>query len=282
VEPQLRKPLFNTLQQHYSPAKNLAPKPHPAAFLAPASPSKLPSNIAISAETAKLQNELLQLHLLHRDASRVGGEWRVSAKQKLGARFQAVVEKNNALARLEVEETGKINAAALKQWQDIGTPGWGLEEKMQVLDEVVTGVWALGDSAGKYARLVRRFERWLSRCQAILASRNDSEEFQGSNVVFLEGLDQTWKDDCLLAGRKLDSWRSHLKGLGHPDRGSSLGIIISGCWSLVEGMLTELGVMAQIERDAMTMEREWIQRMNNDGLDEDENTPVAGAIWRSM
>jgi hypothetical protein len=45
-------------------------------------------------------------------------------------------------------------------------------------------------------------------------------------------------------------------------------------------MLTELNVMAQIERDAMSMEAEWIKSMNDDVLD-DEHTPVAGAIWRS-
>jgi hypothetical protein len=114
---QLKRPAFSTLQQHFSPAKSLAPKPHPAAFLAPPSPSKLPSNIAISAETAKLQNELLQLYLLHRDAAQVGHEWRASAKRKLDARFQSVVERNEKLVALEVEETGKINAAALQKWQ---------------------------------------------------------------------------------------------------------------------------------------------------------------------
>ncbi|RAL58114.1 hypothetical protein DID88_002389 [Monilinia fructigena] len=49
----VRKPAFSTLQQHFSPAKNLGSKPHPAAFLAAPTPSKLPSNIAITAETAK-------------------------------------------------------------------------------------------------------------------------------------------------------------------------------------------------------------------------------------
>jgi hypothetical protein len=46
-------------------------------------------------------------------------------------------------------------------------------------------------------------------------------------------------------------------------------------------MLTELNVMAQIERDAMSMEAEWIKSMNDDVLD-DKDTPVAGAIWRSL
>jgi hypothetical protein len=50
--------------------------------------------------------------------------------------------------------------------------------------------------------------------------------------------------------------------------------------NLVSGMLMELNLMAQIERDAMNMEAEWIKSMNDDVLD-DKDTPVAGAIWRA-
>ncbi|PMD24146.1 hypothetical protein NA56DRAFT_643414 [Hyaloscypha hepaticicola] len=279
-ESQLRRPAFSTLQQHFSPAKNLAPKPHPAAFLAPPSPSKLPSNIAISAETAKLQNELLQLHLLHKDAAQVDREWRASAKRKLGARFQSVVDRNETLVQLEVEETGKINAAALKRWQELGTPGWGLEQKIQALDEVISGVWNLGGSGGKYERVVRRFEKWLIRCQDILGARAHDEGLEDDECVFLEELDAGWKDDCLILSRKLESWRDRLEDLGTLDSGSSLAVVVDRYRSLVSSMLMELNVMAQIERDAMDMEAEWIKSMNDDVLD-DKDTPVAGAIWRT-
>jgi len=47
-------------------------------------------------------------------------------------------------------------------------------------------------------------------------------------------------------------------------------------------MLMELSVMAQVERDAMNMELEWIKSMNNDVSDDDQDTPTAGAIWRSQ
>jgi hypothetical protein len=274
----LKKPAFSTLQQHFSPAKSLAPKPHPAAFLAPPSPSKLPSNIAISAETAKLQNELLQLHLLHKDAALIDREWRASARQTLERRFQEVVDRNDVLVQSEVNETGKVNAAALKKWRESSTPGWGLEEKIQVLGEVVSGVWNQGASGGKYGRIVRRFEKWLSRCQGILATR---EKDDSEDVIFVEELDGAWKDDCLILGRKLETWRDQLRELEPPDKGSSLGAVVNGCRSLVKGMLTELGVMAQIERDVMTREGAWIKSMNNDVEDDDKDMPVAGACWRS-
>jgi hypothetical protein len=126
---------------------------------------------------------------------------------------------------------------------------------------------------------VRRFERWLSRCQDIFEARSRDDEVE--DIVFLEELDSGWKDDCLLLGRKLESWRDHLKHLGSPDPASSLATVVEGCRSLVRGMLTELSIMSQIERDAMAMELEWIRSMNDDTMDDEEDMPVAGAVWRS-
>ncbi|RDW83256.1 hypothetical protein BP5796_04747 [Coleophoma crateriformis] len=274
AEPQLRKPAFSTLQQHYSPAKNLAPKPHPAAFLVPPTPSKLPSNIAISAETAKLQNELLQLHLLHKDAARVESEWRASAKQKLGQKFEEAVKEHEGLVRLEEEEMGKINAAALKQWGE----SWSLEEKTQALDEVLGSVWNLGEAGGKYARVVRKFEKWLTRTQSILKAREHNEEDE--EIAFVDELDGAWKDDCLMLSRKLETWRDQLRNLGIPEGSSNLSMVVQGCRRLVEDMLQELAVMTRIEQDAVRMENEWIESMNEEII-EDQDGPSAGAIWRA-
>lgn len=209
-------------------------------------------------------------------------EWRASAKKKLGARFQSVVQRNQELVQLEVQETGRINAAALKKWQDMGTPGWGLEEKIQVLADVVTGVWNLGESGGKYARIVRKFETWLSMCQDMLEARVHDEGLENDEVLFLEELDAGWRDDCLLIGRKLESWRDQLKNLRSPDSGSSLVTVVEGCQRLVKGMLMELSVMAQVERDAVRMEVDWIKSMNDDIMDDDKDIPTAGAIWRAQ
>lgn len=191
------------------------------------------------------------------------------------------MNKNDVLVQSEVDETGKVNAAALRKWKEAGTPGWGLDEKVQVLDEVVTGVWNLGESGGKYGRVVRRFERWLSRCQGILAARESEDGVGDVDVVFVEELDGAWKDDCLILGKKLETWRDQLRGLEAAEKGSSLAAVGDGCRSLVKGMLTELSVMSQIERDVMKREREWIKSMNDDVSDDEKDMLVAGACWRS-
>lgn len=220
--------------------------------------------------------------MLHKDAAPVAKEWRASARSKLSARFQSVVDRNSALIELEVAEAGRINAAAFQKWQGQGTPGWGLEEKIQILDEVLSGVWNLGESGGKYARTVRKFERWLSRCQDVLEARARGDEIEGEDVIFLEQLDVAWKDDCLILARKLETWQHQLRELGSPDSGSSLASVVEGGQSLIRGMLMELGVMSQVERDAMNMEVEWIKSMNDDVLEEDPDVPAVGAIWRSQ
>lgn len=191
----------------------------------------------------------------------------------------SVVDRNEALLQLEVDETSKTNGLALKKWQDQGTPGWDLEDKVQILNDVIAGVWNLGESGGKYARVVRKFERWLSRCRGTLDARA-SEEFQDGSIMFLEALDADWKDDCQNLGRKLENWRDNLKDLGLLETGSSLAATVDGCRNLVGNMLMELNIMGQIERDAMAMECEWVRSMNDDNS-EDEDIPTAGAVWRS-
>ncbi|RYP52977.1 hypothetical protein DL768_001971 [Monosporascus sp. mg162] len=291
-QPAQNRPPFNTLQQHYSPAKSLAPKPLTSAFLAPPTPSKLPANVAISAETARLQTELLQLSLFHRDAAAVDAEWRASAKQKLGDRFARLAEEDMRLAQDERERAEGRNAAALARWADAGENGpgkagavgvgvgvGGLGEKVQLLDEVLNGVWSLGEPGGRYARVVRAFEAWAERMADILAAQRSGDvgrlvDAEGGEVMFLSELDCGWKGECAGLVRKLDGWRALLGQLGGGDvleeppdeegQRSGLARMLGGCRSLVHDMLAELGVMEQIWRDATAAENEWIERMNGE------------------
>ena len=189
------------------------------------------------------------------------------------------------VGRSEVVEMGWVNAGALAGWRDgEGVVGWGFEEKIRVLDEVVNGVWNLGDAGGKYVRVVRKFERWLARYQDILEARShDATTDDNNDVLFLEPLDPAWKDDCLLLARKLATWKDQLKNLSipEPDPASSLTTVLEGCRRLVGGMAMELAVMGRIEKDAVVLEGEWVRGMNDDDTTDDEDMPVAGAVWRS-
>ncbi|KAI0480859.1 hypothetical protein GGR56DRAFT_688202 [Xylariaceae sp. FL0804] len=274
------RPAFNTNQQHYSPAKSLAPKPLTSSYLAPPSPSKLPTNVAISAETSRLQTELLQLSLLHRDAAAVDAEWRESARVKLGARFDRAAVEDAALAQAERAGVEAHNVGALIRWgQDGG--GQGLEGKVQALGQVLDGVWALSSDGARYQRVVRGFEAWAARAADILAAQRagDAAALLGGDnddaVLFLSELDRDWTHDCAGLARKLDAWRRTLRELGGAEEQpesepelqqppSGLARVLSGCRHLVEDMCAELALMEQIEADAARAELEWIERMNRE------------------
>ncbi|ELR06662.1 hypothetical protein VC83_05279 [Pseudogymnoascus destructans] len=277
--PALHRPNFSTLQQHYSPAKSIAPKPTTASLLAAPSPSKLPSNVAISAETARLQAELLQLHLLHRDAASVQDQWLDSARNKLGHKFETLVRKHGGLVAQEEAQHGQTNALALKVWADSGMPGCGLEEKIQVLDEVVTGVWRMGESGGKYARIVRRFERWMHTVVDIHQRRERGHLLDGDEVMFIEDIDGSWSDDCRVQARKLEEWRDKLADLGKVEVKSSLATAVEGYTTLVRGMLEELDTMRRIEKEVMMSEQVWIKEMISDAGDEEDVPVRSGAAW---
>ncbi len=243
--------------------------------------------------------------------------WCESARAKLGERFRALAEESKELAALERGIAEARNAKALRAWAG-GQPG-ALEEKIQGLDTVLSGLWSMGEPGGKHARVVRRFERWAERAEQILAAREsrDSDDdnddgdtmlLDDSGELILVGeLDPAWKDDCAALARRLDEWRRLLRHMGdvpqtQEDGGdetgasgsapgvalSTLHTILGACQSLVVDMLAELNTMEQIERDAVAHEMSWIQSMNSrddmDGPSHDRHLDGgsrAGAIWRA-
>ncbi|KAI0527793.1 hypothetical protein F5B22DRAFT_4427 [Xylaria bambusicola] len=297
-----RRPAFNTNQQHYSPAKSSAPKPLTSTFLAPASPSKQPVNVALTAETSRLQTELLQLSLLHREAHAVTESWHASARSKLGARFQKLVIADEALRALERDGAEERGIQDLIRWGEAGpnspqkgyrrissTGGLPLDEKIRLLDQVLNGAWALGEPGGRYQRTVRAFEDWTLRVseiraaqrggdlEGLLARSGGREEDVG---IFVSDLDASaWKRDHAGLVRVLEGWRRTLVQLGDvesEDGGegiskslSGLARTLRGCKSLVHDMLAELQIMEQIEADALAAEEDWMgnmeDRMNSEG-----------------
>ncbi|TLD14244.1 uncharacterized protein PgNI_04642 [Pyricularia grisea] len=293
------KPAFNTMQQHFSPLKMAAPKPLTSTFLAPPSPSKLPANVAITAETSRRQTELLQLCLLHREAGPTASRWHASARSRLGKRFDSVAKANAAVAKAKAKRTEDVNAQALDAWVRGGGAhdSRQLEEKVQALDAVLSGLWELSEPGGRHARVVRQFEKWLERLRYVNDRREGGVFDVDDEFVFISELDAAWHDECASVARKLDNWRMDLRYLeGGVDYGahkpsekhstevdaeeSSLTMILAACRSLSYDMLEEIKLMEQIEREALKQESDWIEKIAKD--DAQDNTPRAGAIWRVL
>lgn len=177
------------------------------------------------------------------------------------------------------------NISALKFWAE----GKDLEDMIQTLDTVLSGLWSLGEPGGRYVRVVRKFEKWVDTMVTAVEARRRAGGVgaltKGDKVAFINELDPTWKDEVLSLVRKLDTWRRQLANLRDnvpvvEGQQSSLERILAGCHSQIQDMLAELDVMERIERDAISQEAAWIKRMNRD--DDAGDTPKAGAIWRAL
>lgn len=296
----------------------------------------------------------MQLHLLHRDATAVTSEWHASARQALaGERFAALAADNAELVQIAGKRAESVNAAALQEWgsqyNEDGSFDLTLEEKIQALDAVLSGVWSLAGqghahnqghggapsaSVSRYVQVVRRFERWAQHTADLVAARQGVDTLEdlmdedgrsgdegshrhetsrrGVAVGFLSSekepvLDAAWHEECGHLVHRLEGWQRQLERLGRgssapetkagekdaQQQQSSLHRMLTGCRSLVDGLLDELHMMQQLERDAAEQELAWIRQMNatagvssgGGGLDLQGHVqqPVrAGAIWRVM
>lgn len=252
----------------------------------------MPANVALSSETAKLQTELLQLHLLHRDADAVLASWHASAKERLERRFAELALANAEAENEEatVEEAQNLNA--LKLWAGGGDSNLSLDDKIQALDGVLTGLWSLSEPGGRYARVVSKFEKWVAQMMTAVEARRQAGGLgalmESDEVAFIREIDPAWKEEVSSLARKLDGWRRQLRQLegGLPVQDderpplSSLAVILTCCRVQVHDMLAELDTMDEIEQSAFKHEAAWIKRMSRE--DAADDTPVAGAIWRAF
>ncbi|KAK6079241.1 hypothetical protein SCUP234_05794 [Seiridium cupressi] len=197
--------------------------------------------------------------------------WHESAKKKVGKRFRDVAKEHESLCAEEREGVEARNVAALVRWGNEGKGKLGLEEKIQVLDQVLDGVWHFSEPDGRYSRVVEGFEVWADRVADIVAIRksgNADDLVQGDDVLFISDLDTSWNAECSGLLRKLEAWRRTVGEIGSAPtedgqgQRSSLSRILAACTSLVHDMLAELELMQEIEREARRAEDEWIERMN--------------------
>lgn len=211
-------------------------------------------------------------------------EWQASAREKLGERFGLLVRDSCEVAERERTLREEETVLALRAWGAGG--GGGLEGKIQGLDAIIAGVWTLTEPGGRYARVVRRFERWLDQVSELQAARHGEgtlHRLGEGQPLFIGELETPWKDEVPNLLRRLDGWRGQLVEIGEPPDAqgsgdSSLGRVLHGLRDSIDGMLEEVRLMEEMEQDALASEDAWIEATNRE--DDDTDTQQAGAIWR--
>ncbi|KAK4106625.1 hypothetical protein N658DRAFT_491264 [Parathielavia hyrcaniae] len=118
-----------------------------------------------------------------------------------------------------------------------------LDEKVAMLDDVVSGVWSVaGEPAGRYERVARECGEWVARAEGVLLRQKkrlqqqqqtsptndlDQDEAAAAAAAELElipPLPPAWHEEAAHLARRLDDWRRKLRELGQlPSSSSTTG-----------------------------------------------------------
>jgi hypothetical protein len=252
VDP-FKRPAFSTLQQHYSPRKNSAPKPASSTLIHP--PSAVDVNSALPLDIQFLQARLLQLSILHRDFSTTQQAWEDDAKVKLQKKFDVVAQQCDIVQSQERDVRKNINIHVLQEW-GAGDSGL-LAENVRLFSSVVQEVLCLVETDGRVQQVLDVFEAWIEYVDNIWSTRHISPASSGE-TEFIDSLGEAWRSECRALMRRLGALGRVLDGLEKPGEGSSLSALMQGAGDLRKGAVEELGTVLKLEGDIVLKEGAWV------------------------
>ncbi|CAD0112587.1 unnamed protein product [Aureobasidium uvarum] len=253
LEPPTSRPAFNTLQQHYSPAKTTLPKPPvPPSRAAPSAEEKAVQSGA-AFETTKLQSELLYLSILHESAGPNFRKYEKSARKALQAEFEATQDEVEQIREQERMFQEQGNLAAIADWLGVQGAHASPEaaEMIQSLSGCFNEVMVLSSPESKYTALVHGFSEWA----------NEATE-QDRAHVFSGPLPQDWHHTHASITQRLRLVEREVELLpSAPPRigeavDSSLSIMLKCLKDLVSGMKEELEAMVRLEQQVVSTEKQ--------------------------
>ena len=233
-------PTFNTYQQHYKPQKS-----HPKPRLQQAEAHHAEQGIADTQEvqyTSRLQAELLQLSLVHRQSVRTFQEFERSVDEKLGIAARKLRKEREVVSTLEAEYQNKVNALTINNWLKAqGTSSGG--RKVEDLSFCVAELADLSGNDGLFAQLMLCFDQWLEKAQRSIATLSEERlnlEDGYDNPVSVDRpglLWQHWVDECFT---RLELCQRLLHGVGDAGPDSGIGLVLDRHRKLTLVMLNKL------------------------------------------
>ncbi|TIA79749.1 hypothetical protein D6C76_03467 [Aureobasidium pullulans] len=256
LDPSTSRPAFNTLQQHYSPAKTVLPKPPvPSSRAAPSAEDKAVQSGAVF-ETTKLQSELLYLSLLHESAEPNLRSYERSARKALKAEFEATQDEVTQIREQEKLFHEQGNLAAVAEWLVAQGAHIGPEaaEMIQSLSGCFNELMMLSAPESRYTALVHTFSEWAAEA----TEQDRAHVFSGPLALDWHHLHASITQRLRLVEREVEMLPSA------PPSGdgveSSLSIILRCLKDLVLGMKEELEAMLRLEKQVVSTEK---QRVSN-------------------
>ncbi|KAJ5309421.1 uncharacterized protein N7443_001882, partial [Penicillium atrosanguineum] len=257
---------FSTFQQNYSPKKPTKP-PTPTPVAVPE-----PGNLLIPTswpDIAALQTELLQLSLFHSNSLQRHNDWKAESESHLRSKYDGVAGQYRSMLGDEKMRQSQLNAQALSSWLQnchdhrgpLDFPG-----QIQTLSQILQEISDLVTSgmSGRYSHAVETFELWFEQAKLVRHDREYSED----GIMFIDPLDQAWKEEMHALQAKLELCQRQLQsldilGFGEVERleHSALTRVSQSLVESTQLMIYEINAMRTLEAELVRSEREAVRQL---------------------
>ena len=249
------RPNFDSYQQHFSPKRTLhleqTQKP-----LRPAS-STTRADALSNAEAQDLQDELLQLSLIHEQASRCQGTFKATARRKVENQRSSVRKRYDEVVDLEKQYRRHQDLEAVTSWLDVDEHV-AASDKVSGLSVCIAEIDEITSNGSTLDRLLHLFELWRAKADQTLHRQQKHPTDTDASIDFIESLDRELLSGLSLAHGRLTICRRTLSALGGAQRTSSLGRVLERHTVLVEVLLEEIETCQALHKSIMTHQEAWI------------------------
>ena len=197
--------------------------------------------------------ELLQLHVLYRQAIKAQQQWKRSAEAHYEKQFQGLASRATALRDRQTQEAEQRSTAAILKW--CNADGGTIEHKLATLSRIIAATDRLASPESAYTALIRAFEHWydelIGRQQQ--GRRLTSRQRPVSEVA--EGLGDGWKAEARAQQGAIVGLAFELLELGASTADCELTRCVTALSEMLNNMLQELEVIQGIEGDILRQEQ---------------------------
>lgn len=269
------KPNFSTYQQHFSPRKPQARSPALQTKIDTLEHSNASPQEAFY--SSRLQDELLQLSLVHLPSRRTLYDFERSVKEKLALAAHELDKEYEVVSALETECQKSVNARALFIWLQDENPDLK-DSKVQDLSFCIRELTELRGNGCLFEQLMTEFAQWLENAQKVIPMLSEdmmSLESDNDNVLFLGPPGVPWWQGIDECSTRLALCQKLLTGLGKAEPDTGIGIVLSRHRRLAAVMLDKIHT-AQDIINAVTASQEQFRSQAltavlNDAAAEDRN-----------
>ncbi|KIW93577.1 uncharacterized protein Z519_06182 [Cladophialophora bantiana CBS 173.52] len=293
-----RKPESNTDQQHYSPKKEMTASTtvHPVSGLDPQHGTIRPGSagrVIPSIELARLEDELLQLSIVHQKSAATFQSYRASIRSQLKTGLEGVEDQLTTLRSLRHDRQANINAVALSRWldderatKDVSRAG---SDTLLLLAHCLGELQKVSRVHGPLEAAMKLFDEWYGYAspRGYTGDGFFPEEHSEGKGYHLHQLDPQWSALVSSVEDRVRACAALLASLQGPLKSSSIGLLIEMHSSFADQILGEICICRTIEDLILRAQQEWLARAVEQALSDVElhhsvdvarDTPRRG-IW---